>query len=124
MRVTAIRVGADLWRVLDAEAARVGVSVSQYVREAALARASAAAAARGEDLHELLAQARPRVSQLAAVPVPSKHERYRSRSERARARAEKARARAEEVVSDAQAVTAQAQLATRRRAARAAVFDR
>ncbi len=59
MRVSAIRVGVDLWRLLEAEAALVGVSVSQYVREAALARACAAAAARGEDPIELLARVVP-----------------------------------------------------------------
>jgi hypothetical protein len=57
MRVTAIRIGPDVWRVLDAEAARAGVSVSQYMREAALARAAAAAAARGEDPLALLGEA-------------------------------------------------------------------
>jgi hypothetical protein len=54
MRVTSLRMGDDLWRLLEAEATRVGVSVSQYVREAALARASAAAGARGEDPFRLL----------------------------------------------------------------------
>ncbi|MGN6372340.1 MAG: hypothetical protein ACTHM1_05035 [Solirubrobacteraceae bacterium] len=57
MRVSAIRFGSDVWRVLEEEASRVGVSVSQYVREAALARASAAAAARGGDPLDALAQA-------------------------------------------------------------------
>jgi hypothetical protein len=56
MRVMGIRFGADLWSLLEEEAARIGVSVSQYVREAALARASASAAARGADAFELLAQ--------------------------------------------------------------------
>jgi len=57
MRVSAIRFGTDLWQILETEAARVGVSASQYVREAALMRAAAAAAARGEDLFQLLAEA-------------------------------------------------------------------
>jgi len=57
MRLTAIRMGDDLWRLLEGEAARVGVSVSQYIREAALSRAAAAAALRGEDAHAVLAQA-------------------------------------------------------------------
>ena len=38
MRATTVRFGADLWRELEAEAARVGVSVAQYVRDAALIR--------------------------------------------------------------------------------------
>jgi len=76
MRVSAIRFGTDLWQVLEIEAAAVGVSVSQYVREAALMRAAAAATARGEDPFQLLAgpaldaasapPARPR----AADPAP------------------------------------------------------
>jgi hypothetical protein len=57
MRVTAIRVGRDLWSLLEKEAALVGVSVSQYIREAALARASGAAAVRGEDPTALLGRA-------------------------------------------------------------------
>lgn len=55
MKVTTVRFGADLWRLLEAEAALAGVSVSQYIREAALARASAAVALRGEDPLMLLA---------------------------------------------------------------------
>ena len=55
MKVTTVRFGTDLWRMLEEESTRVGVSVSQYIREAALARASAAAAARGEDPLSLLA---------------------------------------------------------------------
>jgi hypothetical protein len=55
MKITTVRFGTDLWRMLEQEAALAGVSVSQYIREAALARASAAAAARGEDPLALLA---------------------------------------------------------------------
>jgi len=57
MKVTTVRFGTDLWRLLEAEAESVGVSVSQYIREAALARAAAAAAARGQAPYELLAGA-------------------------------------------------------------------
>ena len=66
MRVSAIRFGTDLWQILESEAARVGVSVSQYVREAALMRAAAAATARGEDLFQVLAEAGAN-----AVPGPA-----------------------------------------------------
>ena len=55
MRVTTVRFGHDLWRLLESEAALVGTSVSQYIREASLARAAAAAAARGESAFERLA---------------------------------------------------------------------
>ena len=37
MKVTTVRFGADLWTLLEHEAALAGVSVAQYVREAALA---------------------------------------------------------------------------------------
>jgi hypothetical protein len=57
MKVTTVRFGTDLWRLLEAEAANAGVSTSQYIREAALARAVAAAAARGEGPFGLLAGA-------------------------------------------------------------------
>src|SRR5205085_1916024 len=73
MRLTAIRMGDDLWRLFEGEAARVGVSVSQYIREAALSRAAAAAALRGEDPHTVLAQAA--LSADASEPAdPPSHE--------------------------------------------------
>jgi hypothetical protein len=62
MRVTAVRFGADLWQLLEDEATLLGVSVAQYVREASLARAAAAAAARGEDPLERLAAAARRAT--------------------------------------------------------------
>ena len=36
LRATTIRFGDDLWAQLEAEAGRAGVSVAQYVRDAAL----------------------------------------------------------------------------------------
>jgi hypothetical protein len=57
MKVTTVRFGRDLWRLLEDEATLVGTSVSQYIREAALARAAAAAATRGQSPFELLAGA-------------------------------------------------------------------
>ncbi len=48
--------GEDLWALLEGEAERAGVSVSQYVREAALARAAFAAGARADVPGELLAR--------------------------------------------------------------------
>jgi hypothetical protein len=53
MKVTTVRFGEDLWALLSEEAARAGVSVSQYVREAALARAAFAVGARAEVPAEL-----------------------------------------------------------------------
>jgi hypothetical protein len=54
MKATTVRFGPDLWALLEAEAARVGVSVSQYIREAALARAAFAAGARADLPSDLL----------------------------------------------------------------------
>src|SRR6478609_1386320 len=57
MKVTTVRFGTDLWALLEHEAELAGVSVSQYIREAALTRATASAVARGEPPYELLAGA-------------------------------------------------------------------
>lgn len=105
MRVTAIRVGADLWRLLEAEAARVGVSVSQYVREAALMRAAAAATARGEDAFTLLARA---AAEVAPSSMPETGESART------ARRRKVRAKAREMRSDARALQAESRQARSR----------
>jgi mobilization protein NikA len=56
MKVTTVRFGEDLWALLESEAERAGVSVSQYIREAALARAAFAAGSRAEAPSELLAR--------------------------------------------------------------------
>ena len=56
MKVTTVRFGEDLWRLLEGEAERLGISVSQYIREAALARAAAAVATRGADALEVFGQ--------------------------------------------------------------------
>ncbi|SEH10532.1 ribbon-helix-helix protein, CopG family [Thermoleophilum album] len=52
MRATTVRFSADLWELLEREAARSGVSVAQYVREAALARIAYTAGLRGEGLFQ------------------------------------------------------------------------
>lgn len=48
MKVTTVRFSEDLWDAVAREAALSGLSASQFIREAALARAAAAAGARGE----------------------------------------------------------------------------
>lgn len=40
MHQTTVRFGADLWEALEREAARLGVSAAQYVRDATLSRLS------------------------------------------------------------------------------------
>ncbi len=44
MHQTTVRFGRDLWEVLEQEAARLGVSAAQYVRDATLARLAYTAA--------------------------------------------------------------------------------
>lgn len=51
MHQTTIRFGAELWGLLEKEAERTGVSVAQYVRDAALARAAYAAGQQSRELH-------------------------------------------------------------------------
>src|SRR5262245_61336408 len=53
MHQTTVRFGADLWEALERECARLGVSVAQYLREAALTRLVYAAGKRGDDEFEL-----------------------------------------------------------------------
>ena len=58
MHQTTVRFGADLWDALERECDALGLSVAQYVREAALARLAYAAAKRGdEDFDRALALA-------------------------------------------------------------------
>jgi hypothetical protein len=48
MHQTTVRFGADLWSALESEAGRLGVSVAQYVRDAARSRLSYDAGRRDE----------------------------------------------------------------------------
>jgi hypothetical protein len=48
MHQTTLRFGKDLWDALELEAQAVGVSVAQFIREAAVARLGYAAARRGD----------------------------------------------------------------------------
>src|SRR5688572_13851965 len=48
MHQTTVRFGADLWQSLEAECAELGISVAQFVREAALARLMYEAGRRGD----------------------------------------------------------------------------
>ena len=53
MHQTTVRFGPDLWEALELECARLGVSVAQYLREAALARLAYVAGRRGDADYEL-----------------------------------------------------------------------
>jgi hypothetical protein len=48
MHQTTVRFGADLWQALEEECERLGVSVAQYLREAALTRLIYATGKRGD----------------------------------------------------------------------------
>jgi hypothetical protein len=105
MKVTTVRFGVDLWEFLDREAALVGVSVSQYIREAALTRAAASAAARGEDALDLLGRMRVEGdSRLVNAPHEDPRGSRPSRAVRDAAAAQ---------VSEAKAVRAQSEQASR-----------
>jgi len=49
MHATTVRFTDDLWELLEGEAARQGVSVAQFVRDAALLRVASVMARRGEE---------------------------------------------------------------------------
>src|SRR6185436_4529644 len=49
MHVSTVRFGDDLWTQLEREAQREGVSVAQFVRDAALLRIATLAARRGDE---------------------------------------------------------------------------
>lgn len=109
MRVTTLRFGPDLWELLEREAAAAGISVSQYVREAALARAAASAGARGEVPFNLLTAASREVAVAAEMPIDH-------RVDIERALANLARALAKDQRADARALHGAADQASRRAA--------
>jgi hypothetical protein len=102
MRQTTLRFGKDLWSALEMEAERNGVSVAQYVRDAALQRVAYEAGRRDEYTAPMVAPA-PRFDALAA------QERARSEvsaSDALWAQAGQARRRAEQLRSHSESVRA------------------
>jgi hypothetical protein len=61
MHQTTVRFGPELWRMLEVESDRTGVSVAHYVRESALARLAFAAGQRSSEAESPLDWADPRV---------------------------------------------------------------
>jgi hypothetical protein len=57
MHQTTVRFGSDLWAALEEESRAVGVSVAQYVREAALARLAYTAGRRGDPMPAVATEA-------------------------------------------------------------------
>ena len=56
MRATTVRFSEDLWRLLESEAEREGVSAAQFIRDASVMRAAYAMGRRGETAYEALSQ--------------------------------------------------------------------
>ncbi len=56
MRATTVRFSEDLWRLLEREAEREGVSAAQFIRDASVMRAAYAMGRRGEAAYEAVAQ--------------------------------------------------------------------
>jgi hypothetical protein len=111
MHQTTVRFGPDLWEALEAECAGIGVSIAQYLREAALARMAYTAGRRRESGYEeaLLQAGAP--SPVDALPLEY---------ELAAMQAERAARAANEQSLDAVAVIAQGdQVRTHARAVRA-----
>jgi len=111
IKTTTVRFGEDLWRLLEHESALAGVSVSQYIREAALARAIAAAAARGTGPFDVLAGA---VRETVPDTSPERHR------EAERTLGHLARLIAVEGQHEARALKAQSRQAIRHKQARTA----
>ena len=102
MHQTTLRFPEDLWRFLEDEARSLGVSVAQYVREAALARVAYDAGRRGQPLFVDPAVIRGQVSVT------------RDRQLRTSAPHTEAIEATLETLSDSSGVWAQARLARRR----------
>jgi hypothetical protein len=76
MHQTTIRMGPDLWGALEAECSRLGVSVAQYLREAALARLAYTAGHLGDtDYGRAFGADSPDLAPVAAenMPLPVAH---------------------------------------------------
>jgi hypothetical protein len=101
MHQTTLRFPEDLWRFLEDEAKSLGISVAQYVREAALARAAYDAGRRGQPLFVDTAVIRGAVPLADHPPIP-------------RSAGTDPVAKARETVTDSAAVWAQARLVRRR----------
>jgi mobilization protein NikA len=68
MRATTIRFTPELWELLEREARREGVSVAQYVRDAALCRAAYGLGERSASGDETLDELRDRLAEGSRRP--------------------------------------------------------
>ncbi len=96
MHQTTVRFGDDLWGALAAEARRTGVSIAQYVRDAALSRLSYDAGQSNEFVPEPEAvgareRAATETSEAGALHAQSRLARKRAAELRARAETTRAK---------------------------------
>jgi hypothetical protein len=115
MHQTTVRFNADLWQQLEREAARIGVSAAQYVRDATFARLAYAAGQRGEPLFGMGPAFDPRPS---GADLDAGDAQAGSRAVWAQAR--QARERARTVRSEARAMQAETSQGRAGRATRGA----
>jgi hypothetical protein len=106
MHQTTVRFGADLWRSLEREAARLGISAAHYVRDATLARLAYTEGLREGRGSESLAWAAPHRGELeqnvvieldSALAVRKQGELARGRARRARQEAQRVRGEREQL---------------------------
>ena len=94
MRATLVRFGPELFEELRAEAARTGVSVAEYVREAVVARMAYSAGRRGDPGYA-------EATRVAAACVRADAGRVREESRAVRAENQQARGQARKVIARA-----------------------
>jgi hypothetical protein len=105
MHQTTIRFSHDLWSALDEEAARLGVSAAQYIREATVARLAYGVGRRGDRDFEQAVRA-------AGADRPETE--WDAEGAARHARQESAVEQSREVVSSSEALWAQGKLARER----------
>jgi hypothetical protein len=106
---TTVRFDPELWGALENEARALGVSVAQYLREAAMARLAYTAGRRGSPMFERVLN-----ESVAHAGQPSGDARAMAAHARGQADAVNARNASEERYHESEALWAQAQLARER----------
>jgi GAF domain-containing protein len=121
MRATTVRFSEDLWRLLEREAEREGVSAAQFIRDASVMRAAYAMGRRGEAAYEALSQLgsnghAPEPATQPGAPLGAEEaRRLAAESERRRAELLEEAARREALLATAAAVQDPARLAAVRK---------
>jgi Ribbon-helix-helix domain len=96
MRATLVRFGPELYEELRAEAARTGVSVAEYVREAVVARMAYTAGRRGDASYTDAARQAAGLARAEAARVREEASAVRAENAQARGQARKVMTRAQE----------------------------